>query len=808
MPISKLTHDGTLDIATGRDRNTKNWKNRQVSWQELLNKLSSTHRTAESHAEYLASKKSRQDEIKDIGGFVGGYLANGRRKNGSVVHRQLITLDADFATAEFWSDFQLMYDCAACIYSTHKHSPASPRLRLIIPLDREVMADEYIAIVRRIAGNISINDFDTTGFRPTQLMYWPSTAKDGEYVFEYQDGPWLSVDGVLATYHDWKDASEWPMSDREKEMPLREIKKQGDPLEKPGVVGAFCRTYSVSEAIETFLGDVYEPCDVEDRYSYKEGSTAAGLVVYEDKYAFSHHGTDPISGKLCNAFDLVRLHKYGLKDEDCSPDMPINKKPSYLEMQNFARSDKKVVKQIGIEKLQKASEDFSDDQYDVPSVEGEPEDTTWLEQMDADRKGNYSNTYKNTVLILENDPVFKGKIAYDVFSQQAVFIKGKISWREVDQETKFLTSSDDDFIEYYIEKKYGITVSSKYKKALSVFCMKHCFHPIKDFLNSVKWDGKPRLDTLFIDYMGAADTDYTRAVTRKALTAAVARIFEPGIKFDHLLTLVGDQGKKKSSILSQLGGEWFSDTFNIRMLERGKEGFEQVRGVWLLEVPEMVGMAKADVNHIKSFLTSKRDRYRPAYGDRVQSFPRQCVIFGTTNSIDFLRDTTGNRRFWPVDILQQRPTKDVFKDLVGEEINQVWAEALMRYRKKEPLYLSPAMEVAAANVQQEHLEEDPRASEIHKYLERPISEPGDEFNDGPQDIAVGSKRDKVCASEIWIRVFNGQAKDMNTYNTKFIHDILSCMEGWKRSKSKNKTEYGKQIIYYRVDSKEALIHEK
>ena len=279
----KINFDGSFDIATGRSRKETNWRNKEFTWSELIKKVSVTHRTAETHSEYVTAKKTRQDEIKDIGGFVGGYLSTGRRKSGNVLHRQLITLDLDYAKPGFWDDFTLLYGNAALVYSTHKHAPDSPRLRLIVPLDRPVYADEYEAIARKLAGSIDIELFDPTTFQPERLMYWPSTSKDGEYIFEYQDGEWLNADEILSSYYDWKDSSEWPVSSKVDKLVQRSINKQGDPLEKPGVIGAFCRTYTVTEVLEIFLADVYEPCAVENRYTYKEGSTAAGLIVYEDK---------------------------------------------------------------------------------------------------------------------------------------------------------------------------------------------------------------------------------------------------------------------------------------------------------------------------------------------------------------------------------------------------------------------------------------------------------------------------------------------------------------------------------------------
>ena len=253
-----ITHDGSLSISTGASRKEIHWKNREVLWSELLEKLSKTTRTHETFAEYMKASKTRQDEIKDVGGFVGGTLAGGRRKAGNVLERSILSLDADFSKGGLWDTFTLMYDCAACVYSTHKLTPEKNRLRLVIPLSRPVQRDEYEAIGRRVAGAVGIDDFDDTTFEAERLMYWPSTAKDAEFVFEYQDGEWLDPDTVLAEYADWRDSSGWPVSSRVSHVISREIKKAEDPTAKTGIVGAFCRSYDIHEAIESFLSDYYE----------------------------------------------------------------------------------------------------------------------------------------------------------------------------------------------------------------------------------------------------------------------------------------------------------------------------------------------------------------------------------------------------------------------------------------------------------------------------------------------------------------------------------------------------------------------
>jgi len=804
-----LKHDGKIEIATGKHRREMNWKNRDsLTWSQLVKKLSNTHRTAEPFAEYLVAKKERQDEIKDVGGFVGGYLTNGRRKAGHCVSRSLITLDVDFATLALWIDFCLIYDCAACIYSTHKHSDAAPRFRLVLPLDRTVSPDEYAAISRRIAGNLGIEFFDPTTYQVERLMYWPSTSKDGAFFFEVQDGPWLSADEVLATYTNWQDVSEWPQSEKESSIRKREIKEQTDPLEKPGVIGAYCRTYTIHEVIEGPLADVYEASDVEGRYTYREGSTAAGLVTYDDKYAFSHHGTDPTSGKLCNAFDLVRLHRFGNMDLESKERTPASKLPSYLAMVEFATKDKRVSKQIAIETLTEARSDFSEAEDDTPV------DNEWLEGIKRNRKGHALGTIDNLVLILDNDPVFKENICWDEFEARPVFARG-LPWRNVSAHTRGMTDRDLDLIEYHIEKNYGIT-TNKLQKALSAIYEKRKVHPVRQYLESLKWDGRKRVETLFVDYMGGEDSIYVRAITRKTLVAAVARIFKPGIKFDYVLTLVGGQGERKSMIVQKIAKDWFSDTFNFHMIKT-KEGFIQLTGAWIIEIGELSGMAKAEIEGIKSFVSAQKDRYRSVYGTIPETHLRQSIFFATTNKPDFLRDETGNRRFWPIAIRSEQATKDVTDDLTPAEVDQIWAEAVELYKRGEELYLSPQLESIAGGIQKKHTEFDDRSILIEEFLNRKLPENWSQmalsdrrlFLDGDFLGMPGTVvRQRVTISEIWLECFNQQHCALTVRESKPLRAIMANMPGWREGAGKariarvidSRTESIPQRYYERINT--------
>lgn len=781
--IIPVKHDGSFDLAKGRDRKEIHWQNKEWLWSQFLEKISTTQYTFETLEQYLSYKKSRQDEIKDVGGFVGGYINGGRRKSGNITHRQLITLDIDFSDGNIWQDYKMLYNNAAAVYSTHKHSAENPRLRLILPLDRPVSTDEYVAISRKIAGDLGINFFDDTTFEPARLMYWPSTSKDAEYVFEYLDGPFLNADEVLSTYRNWKDASEWPVSDRQGEVIKREIKKQGDPLDKPGLVGAFCREYDIHEAIETFLSDVYEPCAEPDRYTFVGGSTAAGLVVYEDKYVYSHHGTDPVSGKLCNSFDLVRVHMFGLQDEDAKEGTASNRMPSFLAMIGFASQQGAVRKRLGAERMSEVKADFAEGYQadEAPNMD-------WLEDMDTDKKGNYRNTIDNIILIMENDVNLKNKFALNRFENRETLLSSP-PWRTITPQTKYITDTDDSSIRHYLEKFYNITGNAKIWDAVKMVIERHAFHPVRDYLKATKWDGVRRVDTLLIDYLGAEDTAYTRAVIRKTLVAAVARVFNPGCKFDYVLVLIGKQGIGKSTIIKLLGRDWFSDSFNG---VQGKEAFEQLQGVWILEIAELAGIKKAELESIKHFISKQVDSYRVAYGKRTEVFPRQCVFIGTTNTKDFLSDHTGNRRFWPVDTMLVPATKNIFEDLTPEEVAQVWAEAVSLYKHGEKLYLSKEVEAEAFQKQTEHREIDDRTGIIQRYLdtllptnwldmdihERRAFLSGDELQ--PEGT---ERRKKVCIAEIWVELFGRAQSEMTRYNTRDLHNILKSLPDWEEAKA-------------------------
>jgi len=813
--ITNVAPDEAVTIAYGKSRREIHWQNRETLWADFVARLAAPHYTHETMAEFSKMPRVRQDEIKDVGGFVGGIVSGGRRKNGSIMSRQILTLDIDSVKdMSVVEDYALQYGCAAVVYSTHKHTPDKPRLRLCVLLDRPVFADEYEAIGRRVADTLGMDAFDPTTFEPSRLMFWQSTPKDGQYYFHYVDGAPMAADELLSTYYDWRDISAWATHSESADKIQKEIKKQGDPTEKQGLIGAFCREYGVTEAIETFLANEYTACDMPDRYTFAGGSTAAGLVLYEDKFAYSHHGTDPASGKLCNAFDLVRLHKFGLKDEDAKDGMPVNKLPSYTAMMEFLRKDKPTTGRLVREKLASTRKDF-DDGYETDEDEA-PEDDSWAAELETDKKGAPLSTIHNVKLVLTHDPKLAGRFAYNDFERREIVLKD-LPWRKVDPQNPYYSDIDDAGMQHYLERQYSITGEKKIGNGWKLSAYANSFHPVRDYLSGLVWDGAPRLDTLLIDYWGARDNVYTRAASRKTLAGAVARIFEPGIKFDHILTLVGAQGAGKSTFYRKLAKGWFSDSFTT---VQGKDAYEQLQGAWIVELGEMSVLRKAEVEQIKQFITKQVDRFRVAYGHNIEDFPRQCIFVGTTNNPDFLKDPTGNRRFWPVDIhtiTGITPTKSLFTDLTDQEIDQLWAEAVTYYKSGEPLFLPKEVEMLAREEQEAHSEDDGKAGVIQEYLDTPVPVNwykldvfdrrrflrGDDVLEGTYE-PERFIRVKVCVCEIWCELFEGDMKTLDGRKKAEITNALMKLTNWAACSQGDRGRlrfdpYGRQKALLRKD---------
>lgn len=802
-PAPVLKYDRKLWISVGQSRFDKKWRNRQLNWSAILKRLETPIRTPESYAEYTAATKADQTAIKDVGGFVGGTLEGGKRGAHTVTSRSILSFDLDDAPPSFWDDFGLLADYAAACYSTHKHRPTKPRLRLLVPLSRDVSADEYEAVSRMLATDIGMDYMDPSTFQPSRLMYWPSCSSDGDYFFNYIDAPLLDPDKILERYPDWMDASLWPTSDKEASSRKALADRQQDPTTKKGVVGAFCRAYDIPSAIEAFLPDVYTPTDKEGRYTYAAGSTAAGLVVYDGGlFAFSNHGTDPAGGQLCNAFDLVRIHKFGAEDEEVSGDTPTNRRPSYKAMLDFAAQDEPVRAILDREQHEEAIADFTDD----------PDPDAWRTKLRRKQNGQIDKTTLNAKRIFENDENLQG-IAFNILAG-SIDVKGSpVPWERSEGPWR---DSDDAQLVTYIATEYAEFSRQVIMDQKTITADRHAFHPVKDYLENLPdWDGEPRVDTLLIDYLGAEDNVYTREATAKILTAAVRRVYEPGCKFDTMLVLSGPPNTGKSTLVARLAGKFFSDNLTFDDM-RDKTAAEKLQGYWLLEISEMKGMRKTDVESIKAFVSRQEDIYRAAYGRNTERHKRQCVIFGTVNDISgYLKDITGNRRFLPIEVTgkgSRRPW-----DITPEIRDQIWAEVFFRYSVlgEDNLVLSPEAQKIAEAKQVEALESDDREGIVQEYLEKLLPKSWDlmtlsdriDYLDGDtellgEEVEGTESRTTVSNIEIWCECFR---RPMNAITKKDSYEIAGILKrlGWAKASSRKRIPLYGFVRYYEKERSEA-----
>ena len=755
-------------------------------------------------AEYLALPKNQQAELKDVGGFVGGTFEGDRRKSAYVKGRDLITLDLDNIPAGKTEDILKRVSglgCAAAVYSTRKHTGYAPRLRVILPLDRTATADEYEPAARKTAALIGIEFCDPTTFDVCRLMYWPSCCSDGEYVFEVYDKPFCSLNGILGMYRDWRDVSEWPQVPGSDAIQKRRLARQEDPTTKKGLVGAFCRTYTILQAMEKFIPGMYEPTDVPGRYTYTGGTTTGGAVLYDgDLFLYSHHATDPCSNQLVNAFDLIRLHLFGDLDREAKEDTPTHRLPSFQAMSRLAKEDYAVSGLLIKERYEEAKKVFGG----PAEAQAEEVDLDWIRELTRDGNGKIEKTISNTTTVLEKDPLLKGKIVTDEFASCGMVL-GALPWDLRDGKRRWM---DVDYAGFYryMEAFYGITGREKLDSGLLLVSSQNRINDVKEYLTGLSWDGKSRIDTLLPDYLGAEDTPYTRAVMRKSLCAAVARAVVGGVKYDYMPIFAGPQGIGKSTFLATLGKEWFSDSLTSF---EGKEAAELIQGTWINEIGELTAMTRQETSAVKQFLSKTHDIYRAAYGRQTNKYPRRCVFFGTSNDNEFLKDSTGNRRFWPVDVGIHEAKKSIWEELPGE-VDQIWAEAYCLWMLGEPLYLSKEVEDLAKEQQEAHREAHEKEGLIREFLDRQIPSGWDhyslmerrQFLSGSLRLKENETlidREKVCAAEVWQECFGGDVRYMKRSDSVEINTILGNLPGWKRNKNVRRYGfYGTQKGFERV----------
>ena len=815
-----------LKIACAKTAKAQAWTNMEKTWAQILNALKRDNPTSETMEEYLAMDKDRQAAIKDVGGFVGGELIDGLRRSGYVKCRSMVTLDVDDMTPADLETMETYIDVECFAYGTHKHTEKRPRVRLVIPLKRDVTESEYEPIARMLAKRLigSLEPVDPTCYRTTQMMYWPSRPKDGPLYAKRFEGPWADPDALLHEYRDWRNVAEWPYSEKEKrKRPYASGKKLGDPREKPGVIGAFCEAYPISEAIETFLSDVYAKAG-RDRYTYLKGSTHGGAIVFDDQYLYSNHSTDPAMGESLNSFDLVRIHLFGELDKDAKEGTPTNRLPSFIKMSEMASRDERVrailVKRNEAEHPD-AQEDFED--Y-AKAIEEHPEEdpNAWKKGLKWTADGSkIKNCIENVETIISSHPSLKGLVGINDMTD-APELRRPAPWEPREGwRPRIWTDADDAQLRVYLAKNFQQTKRSDIEDVLMIEMAKNSFDPVREFIEKVEWDGTPRVEQSFRDYLGADDSEYVRACAKTLFLGAIQRAYEPGCQFEYAVVFVGKQGCGKSQFLKKIARGYFSD--NLGDISK-KDAAENLAGVWIMELAELSAFDHKTNEEVKSFLTRFSDDFRKAYAKRKSVNPRRCVFVGTTNRQAFIADMTGGRRFLPIDCHPERTNTPAYEDgaLTAKTVHQLWAEAKRWYDDGLRVWdvVKPILALAEG-VQKAHSKDNSIEGLVMDYLEIPIFEgwekkPMAERHDwyqfrkwADESLTAGLKlirRDAVTATEVLVECLDYEKKNIKQRDNDMIQAILGSLPGWQVADGSGKRQrgggYGSSKTYIRKETQQ------
>ncbi len=742
----------TLAIATAPRRTSVYWKAGEVTWGEVL--------------EWI---KEPADH-RECGGYVLGVLLNRRRTNRTIVSRSGLCLDADSPEKDFRERLAAAVPYAHAAHTTYSHSPDDERFRIILPLSREVTPDEYQLLALAMMERIGYEQFDRTTVEPVRFMYKPSTQHRDWYWYTSHDGDPLPVDEILESYD--PDLSRLP-------VPKESVSKR-NPFEIEGTVGAFNRAYTVEEVIEKY--DLpYEQAG-DDRWHLVGAKAVAGMGPVADGLYFSHHATDPAYGRSCSVFDLVRMHRFSDLDEDSKPDTPVNRLPSHEAMLKLAAGDQRVVADL-------IGSDFSE----------EMEEKDWRLQLQLNAKsGKFQDTIDNWDLVVEHDPVFTG-LYYNEMTL-SVETTQDLPWRNLEPAGNVFSTVDRAALTLYLERTYKIRPSRTLVDSLvDVTAQKRWVNPVRDHLMGLVWDGKKRLERCL---PGVEPTPYTRMVARKSLVAAVARMMDPGCKWDHTLVLFGSEGLGKSLWVERMSLGFLASLGPLRE----KDTLIAMQRAWIMLADEGHSLRKADADIQKEFLTRTADVFRMPFDREAQVHKRHSVIWSTTNDEVFLRRQEGNRRF----LIVRCEKKVNFKALTPEYIDQVWAEAVHLYNQGELLYLEEHESLQAAEERELFTEEDSLAGLIEHYLETLVPEGWDDMSpqsrtqwllDKADGLVKGTEPiNAVCSAQIWVEALGRRYGDHRRTDLLDITTAMARIPGWKSLPGRHRVPgYGPQHMFVRDD---------
>jgi predicted P-loop ATPase len=396
--------------------------------------------------------------------------------------------------------------------------------------------------------------------------------------------------------------------------------------------------------------------------------------------------------------------------------------------------------------------------------------------LDTTEKGGVRNSIKNCLTVFQHDPLLSGAIAYNLLTDRTDIVKPIVYDRSP---SSSMTDTDMKYIRLYLEENYDLTSEKKIIDAADLAAHQNSYHPVRDFLNSLTWDGTERIRYCLHHFLGAEADEYTFQVLRLFLLGAIHRAFRPGCKFEVMLCLVGGQGAGKSTFFRLLAGkdEWFSD--DLRKLD-DENVYRKLQGHWIIEMSEMIATANAkSIEEIKSFLSRQKEVYKIPYETHPADRLRQCVFGGTSNAMDFLPlDRSGNRRFLPVQVCPEQAEVHILEDEAASRayLQQVWAEAMTIYRAGGwKLTFSPEIVRYLKEHQKDFMPEDTKAGMIQAFL----------------DSYAG---DTICSKQLYKEALNHIFDEPKQWEIREINEIMNqCVTGWTYfSNPRSFAGYGRQ----------------
>lgn len=739
--------------------------------------------------------------------YLPGELKNHHRKSVNVINRSVITLDLDGALE---GGFEALCGFLGGFYylwhTTYSHSEEKPSYRFLVPLAEPVTSGQYGDLVRQIIAANPNASIDVSSAKPAQIMFTPACKDPFSYDYGVHEGALVNGSQWLAS-----------VNGGERVVPLGRLDKKGEPSEAPGIVGQFNRAYPNLDELIAVFELPYELDGATRRYRYTGSSATAtpGMREIDERPGlyYSWHAHDPAAGYAQNAFDLVRIHKFGHLDADYKG--PAGRAPSYTACRDFldthegfnkraaAQAYETVVSNLTTQETNRGEQTAlareTDTSVEVLTTE-EIDHTEWVSQLEVDRKtGKFVDSLDNLKLIFNNDP--KMKVVGWCERGEYFTDAGPHNWPRTKRSPK-LTEHQRQLIRNRYETVYGLKIPLE--RLSQVFTERkevNSFDPVKVYLESLQWDGNKRMETCL---PGVEDTEYNRMVARKVLIAAVARAFEPGVKVDETLILVGPEGIGKSSWIEEM-----SKGFSVEFQSiESKDTVQILSETWIAMAEESEVVSKSDFNRLKSFLTQTSDTYRVPYAVEPETRLRRWVVWGSTNDMELLRERDGNRRFLMVECVRPRD----FDLLTPEYVDQIWAEAVHAYLMGESHVMNSFERELARSAREQHIHSDALTESITEHLRLPITPDWHEKKPESLRTIVGQwnadvigttgdkERDFITPKEVWVEVEGQSLAEFTLRDQSRVKDSLQALVRrgvLTRSETKIRVpNQGKQFLYF------------